>query len=132
MDSSLLGTEPQKTNSGKQLGSDNIGMKIMKLMGWGGGGLGSNQQGIEEPINVSIQVHREGLGQANKSSDIAAFKKKARAYVKNWLESNSDQDLVFSSEFDNAERKAMHELVLEEIFLMSVNLPKLFTVNLSF
>lgn len=84
-------------------------MKIMKMMGWEGGGLGSKQQGIEEPIQVAIQVQRKGLGQTGQQSDIQSFKKKARNYIKDWLNGDSEQDLVFSSEFNSEERKVMHE-----------------------
>lgn len=81
----------------------------MKLMGWTGGGLGSKQQGIEEPIKVALQVRREGLGQSSQGTNLHLFKNMARDYVKSWLSGNCDQDLVFSSEFSNEERKALHE-----------------------
>lgn len=34
----------------KKLDSNNIGYKMMKMMGWAGGGLGSEQQGRENPV----------------------------------------------------------------------------------
>ena len=32
------------------ISSDNVGNKMMKMMGWTGGGLGKKQQGITEPV----------------------------------------------------------------------------------
>lgn len=81
----------------------------MKLMGWKGGGLGSKEQGIEEPITPTLQVQRQGLGAGKHDSDFKTFRKKVADYVKNWINSDSDQDLVFSSEFSIEERKLIHE-----------------------
>lgn len=33
---------------------DNVGNKLLKLMGWTGGGLGKNEQGIHEAIRYKI------------------------------------------------------------------------------
>ena len=32
------------------LGDNNVGNRLLKLMGWSGGGLGKDQQGIAEPV----------------------------------------------------------------------------------
>jgi len=32
---------------------DNVGAQMMKKMGWSGAGLGSNEQGINEPIQAA-------------------------------------------------------------------------------
>ncbi|PSN34429.1 hypothetical protein C0J52_20394 [Blattella germanica] len=45
------------------LDDNNIGNKLLKLMGWSGGGLGKDQQGIAEPVSVDQRkVSRAGLG----------------------------------------------------------------------
>jgi len=44
------------------VGEDNIGNKMLRCMGWTGGGLGSNGQGIAEPIAQKIKSSRSGLG----------------------------------------------------------------------
>lgn len=42
-----------------QLSDNNIGLKMLKGMGWTGGGLGAQKQGIVKPITYSI--HLENL-----------------------------------------------------------------------
>ena len=43
--------------------NDNPGMKMMLKMGWGGGGLGTEEEGMQEPVNVDEQiVDRQGFG----------------------------------------------------------------------
>lgn len=42
-----VGEEPKQED---KLSSDNVGFKLMKMMGWSGGGLGSNEQGRVNPV----------------------------------------------------------------------------------
>jgi hypothetical protein len=41
---------------------NNIGHKMLRALGWRGGGLGTNGGGIVEPIAVSLKKGRAGLG----------------------------------------------------------------------
>ncbi|XP_046386627.1 uncharacterized protein LOC124156240 isoform X3 [Ischnura elegans] len=52
-------------NDNQPLGEDNIGFQLLKSQGWTGGGLGSNQQGIAEPVRAEGSVGRTGLGYKN-------------------------------------------------------------------
>ena len=46
----------------KPIEEDNIGHKMLKKLGWDGGGLGANKQGIVEPIAVTIKNNKTGIG----------------------------------------------------------------------
>lgn len=94
-----------------------IALKMMASMGWKGGGLGKEQQGITEPISLAARMNRSGLGIKPKEGkkDIAekpetAFQKKAMAYLEAYATSESEQDLVFTREFTSDERKILHTL----------------------
>uniref|UniRef100_A0A8D8WQZ6 G patch domain-containing protein 2 n=1 Tax=Cacopsylla melanoneura TaxID=428564 RepID=A0A8D8WQZ6_9HEMI len=58
---------PQYISDGyEQLAENNIGSKLLKLMGWSGsGGLGKSGQGIAEPVPITgrLEKTRLGLGQ---------------------------------------------------------------------
>ena len=89
----------------EQLPTSNIGHKLLAMMGWKGGGLGKGGAGISEPITAQSIFNREGLG-AQKASNI--FKAKIRQIVEEYAKSSNPYDLVFTSGFDNEQRKEMH------------------------
>ncbi|CAB3241804.1 unnamed protein product [Arctia plantaginis] len=103
--------------SGKKLRDDMFGtpvensvaMKMMQMMGWKGGGLGADAQGIAEPIKPNLQlVNRAGLGST--SSDIRQLRKAAYTLMERYIASDTlDLDLVFSSEFSKEERALLHQ-----------------------
>ncbi|XP_015513697.1 NF-kappa-B-repressing factor [Neodiprion pinetum] len=92
------------------LSNDNIGRKLMLLMGWNGGGLGKSQQGIVNPVTVTQRVSREGLGLKSEQFNQNIMKKKFQTVLRNYLNGDTRTDLVFSSEFTNEERAVIHQV----------------------
>jgi len=63
------GRTPAKNKSGTLVGQHaapisetNLGNKLLKSMGWTGGGLGASGQGIAQPITATIKNNKCGLG----------------------------------------------------------------------
>ena len=75
------------------------------MMGWKGGGLGKGGAGISEPISATQIMNREGLGTKSASRE---FKQKIRTIIEEYAGSSNPFDLVFTSGFDNDQRKEMH------------------------
>lgn len=96
------------------LGDNNIGNKLLRLMGWTGGGLGKTQQGIHEPVQVQEHVNRVGLGLSSKQISLEnprKFRAMIHKVINNFLQKETVQDLVFSEEFTGEERKEMHNII---------------------
>lgn len=92
------------------LPTDNIGAKLMKLMGWEGGGLGKSEQGIKEPVTLKHQVSKEGLGLKYSSSNTKQLTIRSRDILRKYLLGDMKKDLVFSSDFTNEERAVVHRV----------------------
>ncbi|XP_008475935.1 NF-kappa-B-repressing factor-like [Diaphorina citri] len=119
----------------EKLAENNIGSKLLKLMGWSGsGGLGKNAQGISEPVPITgrLDKKRSGLGQNLPLRTIrggdgddkiglsvqkqigltgASFKHWARDLLSEYLNSPHllwFEDLIFSSSFSKEERATLH------------------------
>jgi len=95
------------------IASDNVGSKMMKMMGWSGGGLGKTQQGRVEPVTVQRQMSRSGFGLKLTSSNTVVFTKKCRQILRNYMNDDVKTDLVFAPEFTNEERCVMHKVARE-------------------
>ncbi|CAM5140902.1 unnamed protein product [Eretmochelys imbricata] len=93
----------------QKIKEDNIGNQILRKMGWTGGGLGKDGEGIREPIAVKEQFKREGLGlDVERVNKIA--KRDIEQIIRNYARSDSHVDLTFSTELTNDERKQIHQI----------------------
>ena len=118
----LADTEDSKLSMEEVLGDNqksdvipdsNIGNKLLKMMGWSGGGLGKNSQGIAEPVSVSSVIRRAGLGMAEKTGHSGNFLQRMKGVLLNYAKSENEGDLTFSSEFDKEERALIHRECLK-------------------
>ncbi|KAL0859094.1 hypothetical protein ABMA27_010937 [Loxostege sticticalis] len=102
-------SQQAKHNFGAPIESS-VATKMMKLMGWKGGGLGADAQGIAEPIKPNMQlVNRAGLGSSG--SDIRQLRRSAQELMRRYIASDTlDLDLVFSAEFSKDERALLHQV----------------------
>ena len=51
------------------IGSDNKGNELLKKMGWTGGALGQQGDGITEPVGIRIKRDNKGLGASERDED---------------------------------------------------------------
>lgn len=80
--------EKQETN----LVGEGFGAKLMAKMGWTGGGMGAQEQGIKKPIELMECFQRRGLGSMVDKNFCSAI----RTILQDYLDSNKLDDLVFS------------------------------------
>ncbi|XP_040179778.1 NF-kappa-B-repressing factor [Rana temporaria] len=92
----------------QQIKEDNIGNQLLRKMGWTGGGLGKEGEGIAEPISVKEQFSREGLGLMTTNQKIT--KRDIEQMIRNYANSCNQDDLTFSRELTNEERKYIHQI----------------------
>lgn len=96
----------------QEIKEDNIGNQLLRKMGWTGGGLGREGDGISEPIKVKEQFSREGLGldtdRAGHRHQLS--KRDIEDIIRNYASSERQDDLRFSTELNNDERKQIHQI----------------------
>ncbi|KAK8770127.1 hypothetical protein V5799_013406 [Amblyomma americanum] len=91
------------------LSSENVGHKLLKMMGWTGGGMGKGGSGIVDPVVLKETCGRQGLGFSECSAQVDKnFKTKVDQVVRDYSLTVVLEDLVFSPEFNNEERKYIH------------------------
>ncbi|XP_065576422.1 uncharacterized protein LOC136037648 isoform X1 [Artemia franciscana] len=91
-----------------------VGEKLLRLIGWQGGGLGKYGQGMKAPISVASTLGRKGLGfnggRVHKAHPEKHFRKDVREYLKKYIRSGSISTMKFSSEFTSEQRKIIHKV----------------------
>lgn len=94
----------------QEIKEDNIGNQLLRKMGWKGGGLGRDGEGIAEPIRVKEQFSREGLGMDMDKTGTQLSKRDIEDIIRNYASSDRQDDLRFSTELTNDERKQIHQI----------------------
>ncbi len=61
-----------KKATDNKIDASNVGHKLLQMMGWTGGGLGRNQEGIAEPVAHKTVYRREGIGAVSNMKDFAS------------------------------------------------------------
>ncbi|XP_077092359.1 NF-kappa-B-repressing factor [Siphateles boraxobius] len=91
----------------QEIKEDNIGNQLLRKMGWTGGGLGREGEGIAEPIKVKEQYNREGFGMDRQGN---LTKRDIEEIIRNYVSSDRQDELRFSSELNNEERRQIHQI----------------------
>ncbi|GFS66587.1 NF-kappa-B-repressing factor [Nephila pilipes] len=91
------------------ISDNNIGCKMLKMMGWTGGAIGK-RGGIIEPIVANQREVHQGLGFSNNNTKLKNFKQKIQGLLKDYSLSRTISDLIFSTDFSKEERKEIHQL----------------------
>ncbi|XP_072040389.1 uncharacterized protein [Amphiura filiformis] len=100
-------TEVGLPSSSKVISEENIGHKMLKIMGWTGvGGLGKGGFGISQPIIPIEHIRREGLGFSEKGLNTDAVTK----IIEDYISSGNQDPLVFPSSLNRDERKQIHTI----------------------
>ncbi|XP_047441164.1 NF-kappa-B-repressing factor [Mugil cephalus] len=94
----------------QEIKEDNIGNQLLRKMGWKGGGLGRDGDGISEPIRVKEQFSREGLGMDADKTGNQLSKRDIEDIIRNYVSSERQDDLRFSTDLTNDERKQIHQI----------------------
>ena len=114
-DSSDLGLSREQVlgdlaKTSEAIPESNIGNKLLKAMGWKGGGVGKKGTGIAEPVNVEAVINREGLGLKSEQGFSKDFYPAMKSVVLNYTKSSDQNDLVFSPDFSKEERATIHKI----------------------
>ncbi|XP_017067810.1 NF-kappa-B-repressing factor isoform X2 [Drosophila eugracilis] len=91
----------------QKLDESNKGYRMMRLMGWAGGGLGRQKQGIEEPVSYLMKINRNGLGSKQPQGILEDY----RTLIENYVNSDDMRDMLFEPTFSKEERAAFHQMV---------------------
>lgn len=105
----IMARSSEESNQ-QEIKEDNIGNQLLRKMGWTGGGLGREGEGIAEPIRVKEQFSREGLGMDMDRQGNQLTKRDIEKIIQNYASSDRQDDLRFSTELNNEERRHIHQI----------------------
>lgn len=88
----------------------NIGNMLLRKMGWVGGGCGKDGKGIAEPVKAEMIIGREGLGLKAEKGIAKNFHQKVTKMLQDYIKSDEQKDLHFSSELTKDERAIIHNI----------------------
>ena len=114
-DSSDLGLSREQVlgdlaKTSEAIPESNIGNKLLKAMGWKGGGIGKEGTGIAEPVNAEAVINREGLGLRSEQGFSKDFYPAMKSLVLKYTKSSDQNDLVFYPDFSKEERATIHRI----------------------
>ncbi|TDG51376.1 hypothetical protein AWZ03_002171 [Drosophila navojoa] len=89
-----------------KLDASNKGYRMMRMMGWTGGGLGRRKQGREEPVGYLLKSNRMGLGSNDPHANLADYRK----LIENYVNSDDIRDMQFEPNFLKEERATFHQI----------------------
>ncbi|XP_046560726.1 uncharacterized protein LOC124269743 [Haliotis rubra] len=92
-----------------EIPDSNIGNKLLRKMGWVGGGMGKDGTGRAEPVSVEQVINRAGIGHSKEKGITGDMMSRIRNCVENYARSDNCGDLVFSSDFTKEERALIHQ-----------------------
>ncbi|KAG7169595.1 NF-kappa-B-repressing factor-like [Homarus americanus] len=94
----------------KPVDNSSMGMKLLKLMGWTGGGLGKEGSGIIEPIKPAEVFGREGLGR-NKETDVSVqFNNGIKRLISDYARGTGFKEIAFTADFSKEQRASIHKV----------------------
>ncbi|KAK5638548.1 hypothetical protein RI129_012843 [Pyrocoelia pectoralis] len=82
-----------------------IGAKMMMKMGWSGGGLGAQAQGMTDIVQPTYQIERQGFG-----TKVTIPVDKIREILQTYVESDNINSVSFSPDFTKEERCVIHSV----------------------
>ncbi len=109
---SNTGTSASCTYTGELKLTDqkNKGTNMMTMMGWKGGGLGREGQGIIEPITLLDVYGREGLGSRLENRCSRKFQRTISQFLEDYMNSSKIESLVMSPMFNKTERSTIFKI----------------------
>ncbi|XP_067121948.1 NF-kappa-B-repressing factor [Centruroides vittatus] len=96
----------QKCALGNAIAESNVGYKLLQKMGW------DNNNSLDSAVYArnNESYKRQGLGFSETGEVTKEFISQLEKVIANYASSDTDADLVFSSEFTKEERKEIHRI----------------------